>query len=85
MCMYISFKIKTGTVSLTFHGIGKEVGTAITGFLFSSYGTRITLCGYSIVTVAFLLIFTVYIFTAKDVDDYMRLSTGDIETDDEKE
>lgn len=72
-----------GMVSLMAHGVGKEIGTAITGWLFTSKGTTITLCYLSITTVVFLVIWTVYIFAAKDLDGYMQLSTND--PDDEKE
>ena len=62
-----------GAVSLTFHGIGKEAGTAITGFLFTAVGTKIVLCGYSLLTLVLLVIFSIYMFTAKDLLGYTRL------------
>jgi hypothetical protein len=67
-----------------FHGVGKELGTALTGWLFTSQGTTMTLCYYSITTVVFLVVFAVYLFTAKDLDEYTRLAASDSD-DDEKE
>lgn len=66
-------------MSLTFHGIGKEVGTAITGYLFTSIGTKITLCSYSLLTVILLVVFSIYVFGAKSPTGYtsMREDEGD--------
>jgi hypothetical protein len=69
--LYVSFF--TGAVSLTFHGIGKEIGTAITGYLFTAAGTKIVLCGYSVVTLVLFVIFSIYMFTAKDLDGYTKM------------
>ncbi|XP_028400111.1 uncharacterized protein LOC114523406 [Dendronephthya gigantea] len=55
-----------GAVSLTFHGIGKEVGTAITGYLFTSVGTKITLSCYSLLTVVLLVFFSIYSFCTRN-------------------
>ena len=70
-------------MSLTFHGIGKEVGTAITGFLFTSVGTKVTLCSYSLLTLVLLVIFLIYMFTSKDLKGYTRMPEND--DDDEVE
>ena len=55
----------TGAVSLTFHGIGKEVGTSITGYLFTTVGTTITICIYAASTLVLLIIFLIYLLVAK--------------------
>ena len=68
--LYVFF---TGAVSLTFHGIGKEIGTAIPGYLFTAVGTKIVLCGYSVVTLVLFVIFSIYMFTAKDLDGYTKM------------
>ena len=72
-------------MSLTFHGIGKEVGTAVTGFLFTSVGTTITLCSYSALTIFLLVIFSIYMLAAKDLDGYMRIPETDTEDEVELE
>ena len=74
---YVSILFWTGAVSLTFHGIGKEVGTAITGYLFTAVGTKIALCAYSLLTVVIFVIFSIYMFTAKDLIRYTRLQENE--------
>ena len=64
------------------HAVGKDLGTALTGWLFTSKGTTTTLCCYSIVTALFLAIWMVYICTAKHLDDYMKIPEDEIEDDD---
>ncbi len=64
---------QTGAVSLTFHGIGKEIGTAITGYLFDAVGTTATLCGYAAATLVLLVIFLIYILVKNDPEDYKRV------------
>ena len=73
-----------GVVALTFDGIGKELGAVATGICFKKFGTRITLCGYSIVTVAWMAVFTVYIFCAKDLDGYQQVPREEGVSDDER-
>ena len=64
------------------HAVGKDLGTALTGWLFTSKGTTTTLCCYSIVTALFLAIWMVYICTAKHLDDYMKIPEDGIEDED---
>ena len=71
-------------VSLMFYGYGKDVGTTITGWLFTSKGTMVTLCCYSVVTALFLGILIVYISTATDLSDYTQIPYED-ESEDKSE
>ena len=64
------------------NAVGKDLGTALTGWLFTSKGTTTTLCCYSIVTALFLAIWMVYICTAKHLDDYMKIPEDGIEDED---
>ena len=77
------YSFETGLVSLTFHGIGKEIGTAITGWLFTVQGTTATLCGFSIVTMVVLGIWIAYIRMAKHLDNYIKVSESEAENEDE--
>lgn len=78
--------LQTGAVSLTFHGIGKEVGTAVTGYLFTKVGTMITLCSYAAATVVLLVIFLIYLFASKNPEGYKKLpETVDPELEDVEE
>ncbi|XP_028390703.1 major facilitator superfamily domain-containing protein 6-like [Dendronephthya gigantea] len=74
-----------GVVNLTFYGIGKELGSAVIGFCFDEFGTRITFCGFSVVTVAWMAVFTIYIFCAKDVDSYQEVPREEEFSDDDRE
>ena len=81
MCPELIFHIASAAVSLTFHGIGKEIGTFITGVLFDKIGTELTLCCFAVVTLVWLALFTTYILT-KDLNGYTRVSMKEVETDD---
>ena len=55
------------------NAVGKDLGTALTGWLFTSKGTTTTLYCYSIVTTLVLAIWMVYICTARHLDNYMKI------------
>ena len=65
------------------NAVGKDLGTALTGWLFTSKGTTTTLCCYSIVTALFLAIWMVYICTAKHLGDYMKIPSEEEEAEEE--
>ena len=73
--MYDFFQ--TGAVSVTFHGIGKEVGTAVTGYLFNTIGTTATLITYAVAGLILFIVSFTYSFIAKlpgrHEDDYQRV------------
>ncbi|XP_028390671.1 uncharacterized protein LOC114544416 [Dendronephthya gigantea] len=74
-----------GVVNLTFHGIGKELGSAVFGICFEEFGTRLSFCGFSVVTVAWMAVFTIYIFCAKDVHSYQEVPREEEVSDDDRE
>ena len=65
------------------NAVGEDLGTALTGWLFTSKGTTTTLCCYSIVTALFLAIWMVYICTAKHLGDYMKIPSEEEEAEEE--
>lgn len=71
ICVLIHF---SGTASLVFHGIGKEIGTFATGFLFHEFGGEKTLCFFSVTTMFWLTVFMTYICTAKKLDGYTQVT-----------
>ena len=71
-------------VIVTFHVSGKEIGSFVTGTLFEKIGTGLTLCGYSVITLIWLAVFTTYILTDKNVDGYTHVPTKDNETGEDK-
>ena len=76
---------RTGVVSLTSHGIGKEAGTAVTGYLFSTVGTIATLCGYAAATLVLLVIFLIYILVEKDPAEGYKKVPEVVDPKDEEE
>lgn len=81
ICLILSI---SGAVSLAYYGIGKDLGTFITGLLFHALGPKYTLCGYSIVTMVWFFLFSIYILIAKELDDYVEVPKCEEEVDEEE-
>jgi hypothetical protein len=82
--LYFSWLV-SAAVSLTVHVIGKEIGTFTTGALFEIIGTELTLCGYSVITLVLLAVFTTYILAGQNVDGYTHVPTKEKGDDKDKE
>jgi hypothetical protein len=53
----------------------------MTGYLFTAVGTKIALCAYSLLTLALLVIFSIYMFTAKNLITYTRMGESEVDED----
>ena len=71
-----------GVASLTFNGVGKDIGSLMTGYFLNEYGIKKTLFGISVVSLIFFAVFAIYASTS--AYDYKRLGTQEgVDSDDE--
>ena len=62
-----------------FRYFGEGIGTTGTGWLFREFGPRITLFASAIFTFIVLLLFVVFIFGSKNLDDHERINESEEE------
>ncbi|XP_046856464.1 uncharacterized protein LOC124449567 [Xenia sp. Carnegie-2017] len=62
-----------GMLSLIINGIGKDVGSMLTGYLFKECGIRITLYGYSVVSLVWCIVLVVYTLKSQEAHHYERV------------
>ncbi|XP_046856428.1 uncharacterized protein LOC124449528 [Xenia sp. Carnegie-2017] len=71
-----------GVASLTFNGVGKDIGSLMTGYFLNEYGIKKTLFGISVISLIFFTVFAIYASTS--AYDYKRLKTQEgVDSDDE--
>ncbi|XP_046856435.1 uncharacterized protein LOC124449544 isoform X1 [Xenia sp. Carnegie-2017] len=64
-----------GVLTLTMNGVGKDVGSILTGYLFRECGIKTTLCGYSVISFVWFIVLAVYTFISQEAHNYKRVKT----------
>ena len=59
------------------NGVGKDMGSILNGYFFKEYGIRITLYGYSVISIILFTVLAVYTLRTHKTRDHDRVKEND--------